>query len=419
MSNANAYSALSLFSGAGGMDLGISQAGFNIIASIEVDPYCCETLRSWAACQHPETQIIQADIRTLDPVLLMNNLALKPGELDLLFGGPPCQAFSQIGKRRSLDDERGELLFEMIRFAEVFRPRAILIEQVKGLLNAPDIGGRNGGVFDAFMSQLRRLQFEPHWQIVNAADYGVAQLRQRVFIVGVCSTDHFTFPTPTHIKSSHGSSLFSLPKYRTVGEALTGLTEPLQEQEQPRDSNHIDITPPGDRRRIQGVPEGSHLAAQHHLPKEQRCNLTKKDTTKFRRLSRDETSLTLRCGEIFFHPTEDRYLTPREYLRLHGYPDEYCLKGPIRGRSGRVRYLDQHRQVANSVPPPVAKVLGEAILRTIVCRKSLKSLDTPQMIQAQKLPQAADLPFVHLWDENVMEEEIVMHQTSLFEEMRS
>lgn len=129
--------------------------------------------------------------------------------------------------------------------------------------------------------------------------------------------------------------------------------------------------------RIHGVPEGAHLAAQHHLPAEQRCNLTKKDTTKFRRLSRNDLALTLRCGEIFFHPTEDRYLTPREYMRLHGYPDDYVLKGPIRGRSGRVRNLDQHRQIANSVPPPVAKTIGKEILRTIECQKSLKSLATP------------------------------------------
>jgi DNA (cytosine-5)-methyltransferase 1 len=69
----------------------------------------------------------------------------------------------------------------------------------------------------------------------------------------------------------------------------------------------------------------------------------------------------LRCGEIFFHPLEDRYLTPREYLRIHGYPNDYILKGPIRGRSGQAKFLDQHRQVANSVPPPVAKALAMAL----------------------------------------------------------
>ncbi|MBU4429915.1 MAG: DNA cytosine methyltransferase, partial [Verrucomicrobia bacterium] len=96
-----------------------------------------------------------------------------------------------------------------------------------------------------------------------------------------------------------------------------------------------------------------------------KCNLTKKDTTKYRRLHRLEPSLTLRCGEIFFHPVEDRYLTPREYLRLHRYPDEYILCGPIRSRSGTVKNLDQHRLVANSVPPPLAQVVAAQIAKVL------------------------------------------------------
>ena len=123
----------------------------------------------------------------------------------------------------------------------------------------------------------------------------------------------------------------------------------------------MDVTPAGDRRRIHGVPEGSHLARELHLPADQRGGLTKKDTTKFLRVNRKEPVNTLRCGEIFYHPTEDRYLKPRECMRIHGYPDNYLLKGPIRGRSGQVRDLDQHRQVANSVPPPVALVIADAI----------------------------------------------------------
>jgi DNA (cytosine-5)-methyltransferase 1 len=108
------------------------------------------------------------------------------------------------------------------------------------------------------------------------------------------------------------------------------------------------------------------------LPKEQLRNLTKKDTTKFKRLSRQEPSNTLRCGEIFFHPKENRYLTPREYMRIHGYPDSYILRGPIRGRSGRVRHLDQHRQIANSVPPPIARLLAEEVLKVLNAKKQSK-----------------------------------------------
>ncbi|MDW8405514.1 DNA cytosine methyltransferase [Chloroflexus sp.] len=358
--------ALSLFSGAGGLDVGVIQAGFEVLACIEMDPFACETLRANIEREHRSTKVYEQDIRQVNPIQLLLDLNLQPGELDLLFGGPPCQPFSQIGKRSSLRDERGLLLFEMVRFARSFRPRVILIEQVKGLLNAPDHNGVAGNVFKKLIDELEAIGYHSKWKVINAADYGVPQLRQRVFIVSAREEIDFHFPEPTHSATCNSSLFFSLPPYVTVGEALQGLAEPCQSDggHSPID-NHVDITPAGDRRRISGVPEGSHLAAQTHLPAEQRRNLTKKDTTKFKRLSRHEPANTLRCGEIFFHPTEDRYLTPREYMRLHGYPDNYILKGPIRGRSGRVRYLDQHRQIANSVPPPVAKIIAQAILEAL------------------------------------------------------
>ena len=175
------------------------------------------------------------------------------------------------------------------------------------------------------------------------------------------SNIRFQFPLPTNSDPKKSGLLFSLQPYKTVGEVIGDLGQPYKLNGHIPEDSHLDVTPQGDRFRIQGVGEGSHLACEVHLPIEQRKNLTKKDTTKFKRLSRTQPSNTLRCGEIFFHPLEDRYLTPREYLRIHGYPNDYILRGPIRGRSGRVRFLDQHRQVANSVPPPVAKALATAI----------------------------------------------------------
>lgn len=397
------------------MDLGVSQAGFNILASIEIDLHCCDTLRAAVLRENRQTRVIEADIRTISPLELMNGLGLQPGQLGLLFGGSPCQSFSQIGKRSSLEDERGELLFQIIRFAEVFRPRAILAEQVKGLLAALDTQGKKGGVFDLFLQNIQDLGYTPHWKVINAADYGVPQLRQRVFIIGTTPESKFSFPPPTHAKLAVSGGLFSLPPYVTVGEALEGLGEPHGKDELASEDSHVDVTPNRDRFRIHGVPEGSHLAAQLHLPAEQRCNLTKKDTTKFRRLSRSEPSITLRGGEAFYHPVEDRYLTPREYMRLHGYPDEYQLKGPIRGRTGTVRKLDQHRQIANSVPPPVAKCMAEAILRTleVECQKYLKSSVTQQTTRAMKPLKIDESPVVPLWEANAMEEETVIRPALL------
>jgi DNA (cytosine-5)-methyltransferase 1 len=375
---------LSLFSGAGGMDIGVREAGFKVLAQVEIDPHCCETLRAAEARDKLGTMVIEKDIRTIDPEAFRRDLRLKKGELSVLFGGPPCQAFSQIGKRNSLDDARGMLLFEIVRFARAFQPKAIMIEQVKGVLNAP---GHNGekGAFQLLLDELESLNYVPKWRVMKAADYGVAQLRERVFIVATKKPNGFQFPDPTHsVGKETTHTLFPLPSYKTVGEVIKGLGKPPKLNGEIPENSHADVTPNGDRSRIHGVGEGSHLARELHLPEIQRGKLTKKDTTKYRRLDRGEPSLTLRCGEIFFHPTEDRYLTPREYMRIHGYPDTYFLKGPIRSRSGRVRHLDQHRQVANSVPPPLAQAIAIQIRRVIECLPSLKPSAIRSSTKAKK-----------------------------------
>ena len=366
--------ALSLFSGCGGMDLGVNQAGFEVLASVERDPYCCESLQANNEYQFASTQVIEADIRTISPEVLADEIGLETGELDLLFGGPPCQAFSQIGKQKGLKDERGLLLFEMVRFARALKPKVVFIEQVKGLLSAKDMAGKRGGILNALLDELALIGYVPKWKVINAADFGVPQKRQRLFVVATLDENGFEFPHAIYAEQPKRTLFFgTLKPYRTVGQAIADLGEPEVKRKDGyrRTDSHVDPTPAGDRFRINGVPEGSHLAAQIGiLPLEQIKGLTKKDTTKFLRTSRFSPSNTLRGGEIFFHPIENRYLTPREYLRVHGYPDEFILKGPIRGRSGRVKNLDQYRQIANSVPPPLAKVIAENI-RGYLCQKSL------------------------------------------------
>lgn len=359
------FKTVSLFSGCGGLDFGLSGAGFDILGAIERDPYCCESLTLFDT----ERPVIEHDIRQIDPKALFADLNLHLGEVDLLCGGPPCQSFSQIGKQNSLQDERGLLLFEMIRFANALQPKVILVEQVKGLLSARDVNGVKGAVFEQFLAQLEQIGYETKWKVINAADFGVPQLRKRVFIVATRESNQFQFPEPTHSNISSPSIFGNLKSYEVVGHVIAGLDEPELKTKQGflRKDSHVDPTPDGDRRRIHGVREGRYLAGETHLPKTQIKGLTKKDTTKFLRVCRSQPSKTLRGGEIFFHPTEDRYLTPREYMRIHGFPDGYLLAGPIRGRSGRAKYLDQYRQIANSVPPPVAKALGLKI-RAYLCQ---------------------------------------------------
>lgn len=165
---------------------------------MEVDPYCCETLRASTSRKGNATRVIEADIRGLEPVSLINELDLRAGELDLLCGGPPCQSFSQIGKQGALKDERGLLLFQMVRFAEVFKPKAIFIEQVTGLLSAKDKQGQRGEVLQMLLSDLDKLGYVPKWKVMSSADYGVPQMRKRVFIVATEKPNGFEFPEPTH-----------------------------------------------------------------------------------------------------------------------------------------------------------------------------------------------------------------------------
>ena len=183
------------------MDIGVQQAEFHILCSLEIDKNCCKTLRTNISREHRDTIVYEGDIRSFDPKKIMNTLGRSAGEIDLLFGGPPCQAFSQIGKQHSLLDERGLLLFQMIRYAEAIQPKAIMIEQVKGLLSAKDLSGTRGGVFAQFINELEKLDYVSKWRVMLAADYGVPQLRERIYIVAT-KKNGFQFPFPSHSSSS-------------------------------------------------------------------------------------------------------------------------------------------------------------------------------------------------------------------------
>ena len=358
--------AMSLFSGAGGLDIGVIQAGFDVLSCVELDPNACATLRHAVSKRNGNTIIFEGDIKAFSPEQMLQAVGKEPGEVDLLFGGPPCQAFSLIGKQKALDDERGMLLFQMIRYTKAIRPRVVLMEQVKGLLSAKDANGLRGGVLQMLLKDFSELGYVAKYKVCLAADYGAAQLRERVILVATRDQNGFEFPQPLYQNPTESNLFCDLPPWRTVGEVLEGLGTPSPKQKgttlYPEECrNHVDVTPERDRERIHYVPEGLYLASQKKLPKDILGNLQPRDTTKYLRLHRQKPSNTLRCGEIFFHPTEDRYLTPREYMRIHGYPDDYVLMGPIRSRTGKVKNLDQHRQVANSVPPPLAKAIASQI----------------------------------------------------------
>lgn len=339
--------AISLFSGGGGLDCGVEEAGFNNICSIEIDPNCAETLRKNSGSSK---KVWNVDVRAISPVGLAASLGIGIGDLELLHGGPPCQSFSQIGKRAELCDERGLLAFEMIRFAQEIRPKAVLIEQVGNFLKAKFSDSLT--VVDEFRRRFDEIGYTLESKLLDASRFGVAQKRQRAILVAVRS-DTIAAGKYAHPKGDDN--------LKSVAEALLGLPDAKPKSDiGSAFPNHIDVTPPRDRVRISMVLEGEWLS-KSDAPAELKGNLQRKDTTKFRRLSSSEPSITLRCGEIFFHPKLNRYITPREAARIHGYSDKHVFYGPIRGRSGTVKNLDQHRQVANSVPPPLGFAVASSI----------------------------------------------------------
>lgn len=365
-------SLVSLFSGIGGLDEGLHKAGFSPIFCSELDEYARASLSKWLT-KKGLRPVLNEDITSVTPHKIKKDLNLKVGELDLLAGGPPCQAFSLIGKRKSLEDDRGQLLFKMLDFARVLKPKAVLIEQVKGLLSAKGEDGIAGSALKEVIAELESYGYSVNYKVLRAADYGVAQLRDRVFIVGLRGKSQFQFPVPTHFPNQAENSLKFTDKntYQTLSDVIGNLAPPVRKGDEVLINGHVDATPARDCERINGVPEGECLARQLHLPADQRQRLDpKKDTTKFRRMAWGLPALTLRGGEAFYHPTENRYLTPREYMRIHGFEDDHILIGPIRARSGSVKNLDQHRQVANAVPPPLAKAVGSEIFRYLENKSS-------------------------------------------------
>ena len=225
------YNSLSLFSGCGGMDTGLHAAGFQPVACFEIDKYASASL-STQMLQRGVACPLHSDVLSVVPNELRVNLGLRRGELDLLVGGPPCQSFSAMGKRGSLSDVRGMLLFEMVRYAAEFQPRAVLIEQVRGLLNAPDLDGTSGGVFKQLVTDLEALGYSVSHKLLCAADYGVPQMRYRLFTIAL-KTKSFIFPAPTHTPLKNEKvqlSMGALPSYRTVSDAISDLPAPVFER---------------------------------------------------------------------------------------------------------------------------------------------------------------------------------------------
>src|SRR3989344_7125230 len=215
---------ISLFSGAGGMDIGFEDAGFKIKVAVESDPACCQTLK----VNLPKLKIIQDLIENVPSTEILRKAGLKPLETALVIGGPPCQPFSLAGKRGGLNDAKGHLFKEFARVVRDTLPVGFVLENVKGLVNW-DHGRAKAALIEEFTKPVsykgKTYQYKVKLEILNAKDFGVPQNRERMFLVGNRVDVDFQFPTRTH-----GDELTllepDLKPYITVCEAISKLPEP-------------------------------------------------------------------------------------------------------------------------------------------------------------------------------------------------
>ena len=358
--------ALSFFSGAMGMDLGLEKAGIRLLLACEFDKTCRRTI----TVNRPDMGLI-GDIWKYDARQIREYAGLgTDDEIDVMVGGPPCQAFSTAGARRGFHDERGNALLRYVDLILAMRPRYAVIENVRGLLSAPmthtphsergpgwipDPEERQGGALMHVLGMLRAGGYGVSFNLYNAANFGVPQSRERVIML--CSRDGEKLPhlVPTH--SQTGS--FGLPKWRTLRQALDGVD--------PNAGDHDDF--PEDRLRFyRMLGPGQYWK---HLPKELHrealggsLDAGGGKTGFLRRLDWDKPSCTLVTSPTMpatdiCHPVENRPLSVQEYARIQQFPDDWSFCGSL---------SERYKQIGNAVPVGLGEAVGRAILAHIAGR---------------------------------------------------
>jgi DNA (cytosine-5)-methyltransferase 1 len=363
--------AIDLFCGAGGLSLGLSRAGFEVIASVDNDPHGLATFET----NHPSTRALLADIREIKGRDLTSGAAI-----DLLAGGPCCQGFSTHGKRWA-DDPRNFLFVEFVRFVDELRPKLLLMENVKGLLLA-----RRGAFHREILETFRELGYRVEGRVLNAADYGVPQLRHRVFYLGNRLDEPPHFPEPAFFRPDTVGGLLS--PYRTVRDAIGDLprlgdehleapiaysSEPFTDYQRMMrgDSEHVNHhvarrVSDHAMRIIRQIEPGHGLRSLplDELPERFRrmrrisTGALRQDcTTLYHRLSWDAPAYTVTCyfrnvsAGPFVHPEDNRALSCQEAARLQSFPDSFEFRG-----------ASVPRQIGNAVPPLLAEAVGRAAL---------------------------------------------------------
>ncbi len=354
---------LSFFSGALGLDLGLESAGFEPLLACEVDKDCTATITANKPCLP-----VIGDIRDYNAKQILDIAGIKEHEeVDLIVGGPPCQAFSTAGARKSFEDERGNVFLKYLEVATEIAPKFIVIENVRGLLSAPlkhrphnkrgaeypDLGSdeKAGGALAYIIKYLEMSGYGVSFNLYNSANFGTPQVRERVIIIASRDGQKLPYLRPTHSEhESHG-----LLKWNTTRNAIEHLSDEDNQERLEFPEKRLkffELLGPGEY--WKHLPE--------HLQKEALGNAYNSGGGKtgfYRRVPWDKPSPTLVTSPIMpatslAHPEELRPLSVAEYAALQQFPKNWVFKG---------KTLSKYRQIGNAVPCGVGKAIGDLLVR--------------------------------------------------------
>jgi DNA (cytosine-5)-methyltransferase 1 len=379
--------ALSFFSGAMGLDIGMKNGGIEPLLACENNKYCRMTIEK----NNPDIALI-GDINKYSAKEILELAKIpKNRKVDIIFGGPPCQAFSTAGARRALDDARGNVFLRYIDIIEDIKPKYIVIENVRGLLSAPypykDIKEPiKGGALCIILDRLHEIGYTVSFELYNAANFGAPQIRERVVIIGKLGKEKVDYLTPTN---SEGGG-FGLPEWRTFSDAVKNL----------KNVKHHFIQFPEKRLKYFRMLEDGQCwkdIPEKYLKEAMgaKLNLAGGKTGFYRRVNSKRPSPTLVTSPIMpatdlCHPTEDRPLSVEEYKNIQEFPSNWEITGPV---------LEQYRQIGNAVPIK----LGEAIAKTIIADMNGKKLDKIDGFEYSRYKNTNDITWQLDMDKKILE----------------
>jgi DNA (cytosine-5)-methyltransferase 1 len=364
------FNVIDLFCGCGGFSLGFEKAGFNVVLGVDIWKDALITFQQ----NHKNAKTIEADLSKVSADDLLKEVVYQGQEIDVVIGGPPCQGFSVSGKRE-IDDPRNKLYKAFVEIVKYIKPKVFVMENVPGLVRL-----FKGQVKDQILSDFESVGYNVTYKILNAADYGVPQMRKRVFFVGLRKDlfhfpyDYFEFPEPTHGPNgdlpyvTSKDAIDDLPLLDNNEKGEEGVPYPSKPnnpyQAMMRENskfifNHIaTIHKEQTRKIISMVPDGGNYK---DLPKE--LWGTRKVNIAWTRMDSKKPCFTIDTGHNHhFHYKANRVPTVRESARIQSFPDDFIFYGTK---------TSQLKQVGNAVPPLLSKVLATKIKELLELEESM------------------------------------------------